>query len=137
MSINNKVNNTISISIEKILCHSNWNNKEVNEGGILTILVGIGVTPINNPIIAVTIIPINKAPFIFLTSKTPVNKIPIIANSAGPLVMLPKASIVPPSSGCIIMPAPSSPINAINNPIPTEIAFLYCQVLNQQLLHVH
>ena len=93
------------------------------DGGILTILSGIGVTPIGIPITVVITIPKNNAPFTFLATNIPVITIPIIANNPGPDIILPNDTIVPPSVGCTTMPAPSNPINAINKPIPTEIAF--------------
>ena len=68
-------------------------------------------------------IPKNNAPLTFLATSIPVITIPIIAKSPAPEVILPRATIVPPSLGCTTIPAPSSPSKAINKPIPTEIAF--------------
>ena len=113
----------INISIENILCHSNWNVIGAIDAGILTILVGKSITPIGIPIIAVIIIPTNKAPFTFLANNIDVITIPIKANNPGPDTIFPRANIVPPPSGWTTIPAPSRPIRAINNPIPTDIAF--------------
>ena len=99
ISINNNVNNTINISIENILCHSNWNVIGAIDAGILTILVGKSITPIGIPIIAVIIIPMNKAPFTFLANNIDVITIPIKANNPGPDTIFPRANIVPPPSG--------------------------------------
>lgn len=92
--------------------------------------MGTLVIPIGIPINVVITIPINRAPLIFLANKIPVINIPIIANSASPLVIFPKATIVPPSLGWITTRALSNPIKDINNPIPTDMDFLYYLVLN-------
>ncbi|MPM83432.1 hypothetical protein SDC9_130496 [bioreactor metagenome] len=122
ISINNNVNKTISMSIENILCHSNFINTELIDGGALIMASGKFVIPIGIPIIAVIIIPINNAPLTFLAINIPVITIPIIASNAGPFVISPSDINVP--SPLTITPAPSSPITAINKPIPTEMAFL-------------
>ena len=116
-----------------MLFHWNFNKIELIDGGALIILVGIGVTPRGIPIIAVIIIPINNAPLIFLTKRIPVIRIPIIASNPVPFVIFPRVSIVAPSSGWTIIPAPSSPTSEINNPIPTEIAFFILVALITEL----
>ena len=123
ISMNNNVNNAITISKENMLWKSNLKKVGAIEGGILIILLGNGVIPIGIPIIAVIIIPINNAPLTFLAIKTLVIKRPIIAKSPEPETIFPKETIVPPSV-CTTIPAPSNPIKAISNPIPTDIAFL-------------
>ncbi len=99
ISINNNVNNAINILGVNILCHSNLKNIGLKLGGALKKLVGTLVISIGIPINVVITIPINRAPLIFLANKIPVIKIPIIASNASPLVILPKATIVPPSLG--------------------------------------
>ena len=121
ISINNNVNNTITISNEKILCHSNFINVELIDGGILTIELGNSITPIGIPIIVVMIIPKNNAPLTFLATNIPVITIPINDKRIVLFLTSPNASIVAPSP--ITTPAASSPNRAINKPIPIEIAF--------------
>ena len=94
ISINNNVNNTITISNEKILCHSNFINVELIHGGILIIELGNSITPIGIPIIVVIIIPNNNAPLTFLATNIPVITIPINDRRIVLFLTSPNANIV-------------------------------------------
>lgn len=92
-----------------------------NPDGILKNVksAGICVTPIGMPITVVMIIPNRIAPFTFLATNTAVIIMPSIASNVDDWVIFPSESIVAPSP--VIMPALLNPINAMKNPIPTEI----------------
>src|SRR5665648_297044 len=123
ISTNNNVNTTTSISHEKISSNpTNLNATSLTDGGKLKILNPSGtiVTPNGIPIIVVAIIPNSIAPFTFFANKNPVIIIPNNATNTGAETTFPSATIVP--FPWITTPAPLSPINAINNPIPTETA---------------
>ncbi len=78
--------------------------------------------PKGTPTIVVATIPIKRAPFTSIASSVPVIRIPIIATRGAPLVITPSSSGTP--APCTIIPALYRPMNAINRPIPTDIALL-------------
>ena len=80
---------------------------------------GNWVTPKGIPIIVVAIILRNKAPFTLRAIRTPLNTIPMIPRIAVG-VNLPKVTNV--AGEATITPAFFNPMNAINMPIPTDIA---------------
>lgn len=127
MSTKRNVNRMISISIEKTWEKSNLKIIGARDGGA-QLPEGAWVMPMGNPTRVVMIIPRSKAPLTLKTSRMPVTTMPIIARSPAPPVTFPSATIVP--SPLTIIPALTRPINAINSPIPTDIAFLILGVLN-------
>ena len=75
--------------------------------------------------IVVTVIPISKAPLIFLTVRPIIKKRPKAKTTTGQPIRFPLSPRVTGTGPVLVLrtkPASTKPIRAINNPIPTEMA---------------